>query len=104
MNSNTKRFSKGKGLSGLLLGYSGVNYCGMQRNEGMKTIEEELLTAMFKNSWITNTTNVHIRRADPTDKGVSAARQCISIRLSTKILIKHLISSDVTNIFVFVFP
>lgn len=36
----------------ILLGYSGVNYCGMQRNLGIQTIEEELLKAMLKHKWI----------------------------------------------------
>lgn len=70
----------------LLLGYSGANYFGMQRNPGMKTIEEELLVAMLKQKWITEEgfklpQQLQFQRAARTDKGVSAARQCVSMKL-----------------------
>lgn len=70
----------------LLLGYSGANYFGMQRNPDTKTIEEELLLAMMKQKWITEEgfklpQMVHFQRAARTDKGVSAARQCVSMKL-----------------------
>src|SRR5262249_11805473 len=70
----------------LLLGYSGANYFGMQRNPDMKTIEEELLKAMLKHKWITEESfqqpqMAHFQRAARTDKGVSAARQCVSMKL-----------------------
>lgn len=56
------------------------------RNPGMKTIEEELLTALLKASSITedafNTPQlIQFQRAARTDKGVSAARQVVSIKL-----------------------
>lgn len=70
----------------MLLGYSGVNYFGMQRNPDMQTIEEELFVAMLKNKWITEegfaqAQTVQFQRAARTDKGVSAARQCVSLKL-----------------------
>lgn len=70
----------------LLMAYSGVNYFGMQRNPEMKTIEEDLLVAMLKNKWITEdgfqqAQNIQFQRAARTDKGVSAARQCVSLKL-----------------------
>lgn len=70
----------------LLLGYSGANYFGMQRNPDTKTIEEELLMAMLKHKWITEEgfkqpQQLHFQRAARTDKGVSAARQCVSMKL-----------------------
>ncbi|XP_069671652.1 pseudouridylate synthase 1 homolog isoform X2 [Periplaneta americana] len=70
----------------LLLAYSGLGYLGMQRNPGMKTIEEDLLTALLKAGFITeeafNTPQlVQFQRAARTDKGVSAARQVVSIKL-----------------------
>lgn len=70
----------------LLLGYSGANYFGMQRNPDTKTIEEELLMAMLKHKWITEDgfkqpQQLHFQRAARTDKGVSAARQCVSMKL-----------------------
>lgn len=48
--SGGERIKRRKAL--VLLGYSGVNYCGMQRNLGIETIEEELLKAMLKHKWI----------------------------------------------------
>lgn len=76
----------------VLLGYSGVNYFGMQRNPGMKTIEEDLLTAMLKHDWITEEVFnqpqlIQFQRAARTDKGVSAAQQIVSLKLR-KILLK----------------
>lgn len=71
---------KSSEIFGLLCGYSGVNYYGMHRQPGMKTIEDELITAMIKSGWIKNTSKLQIRLSDPTAKGVSAARQCISVR------------------------
>jgi len=56
------------------------------RNPGMKTIEEELLTALLKANFITeeafNTPQmIQFQRAARTDKGVSAVRQVVSIKL-----------------------
>lgn len=70
----------------MLLGYSGANYFGMQRNPGMATIEEELFKAMHKHKWITDESfeqaqHACFQRAARTDKGVSAARQVCSIKL-----------------------
>lgn len=70
----------------MLLGYSGVNYFGMQRNPAMKTIEEDLMAAMLKVKWITDegyqqAQSIQFQRASRTDKGVSAARQCVSLKL-----------------------
>lgn len=70
----------------VLLGYSGVNYFGMQRNPEMRTIEEELLAAMLRCKWITEegykqAQTIQFQRAARTDKGVSAARQCVSVKL-----------------------
>jgi tRNA pseudouridine38-40 synthase len=60
----------------VLLGYSGVNYTGMQRNPDVPTIEEELLKAMLKNDWINEEgyktpQQAFFQRAARTDKGVS---------------------------------
>lgn len=70
----------------LLLAYSGQGYLGMQRNPGRKTIEEDLLTALLKGSFITEEAfstpqMIQFQRAARTDKGVSAARQVVSIKL-----------------------
>lgn len=70
----------------VMLGYSGVNYCGMQRNKEVHTIEEELLKAMLKHGWINqegfnSPQQAFFQRAARTDKGVSAARQIVSLKL-----------------------
>ncbi|ETN63682.1 pseudouridylate synthase [Anopheles darlingi] len=70
----------------ILLGYSGVDYFGMQRNPGTRTIEEDLLRAMLKQEWINDEgfrqpQQIQFQRAARTDKGVSAAVQVVSIKL-----------------------
>ncbi|XP_026471213.1 tRNA pseudouridine synthase A-like [Ctenocephalides felis] len=70
----------------ILMGYSGINYYGMQRNPEMKTIEEDLLTALLKAKLITDEAfaqvqTIQFQRAARTDKGVSAARQVVSLKL-----------------------
>jgi tRNA pseudouridine38-40 synthase len=70
----------------ILLSYSGVNYTGMQRNPDVPTIEEELLKAMLKNQWISEEgyktpQQAFFQRAARTDKGVSACRQVVSVKL-----------------------
>lgn len=70
----------------ILLGYLGKDYYGMQRNPGMKTIEEDLLTALLKADLITaehfeNMRLINFQRAARTDKGVSAIRQIVSLKL-----------------------
>ncbi|GJQ87875.1 hypothetical protein Trydic_g1146 [Trypoxylus dichotomus] len=70
----------------LLLGYSGVDYYGMQRNPTMKTIEEELFKVLLTTDLINEEAfnqiqTIHYQRAARTDKGVSAARQVVSIKL-----------------------
>lgn len=68
------------------MGYSGVNYYGMQRNPHTKTIEEELFQALFDSAFINKecyeqVQNMQFQRAARTDKGVSAARQVVSLKL-----------------------
>lgn len=70
----------------MLLGYVGKDYYGMQRNPGMKTIEEDLITALLKADLITaeqfeNIRLINFQRAARTDKGVSAIRQIVSLKL-----------------------
>jgi len=79
----------------MLLGYVGKDYYGMQRNPGMKTIEEDLITALLKADLITavqfeNVRAINFQRAARTDKGVSAIRQIVSLKLR-KINILNLI-------------
>ncbi|XP_058797806.1 pseudouridylate synthase 1 homolog [Phymastichus coffea] len=70
----------------MMLGYLGKDYYGMQRNPGMNTIEEELIKAMFKAKLINSEAfetiqSIHFQRAARTDKGVSAVRQVVSLKL-----------------------
>lgn len=70
----------------MLMGFAGANFVGMQRNPGVKTIEEELLKALLKNKLINDEgfnqpQMIHFQRAARTDKGVSASRQCCSLKL-----------------------
>ncbi|KAK7790827.1 hypothetical protein R5R35_013310 [Gryllus longicercus] len=81
--------------SAVLLAYSGVGYLGMQRNPGMKTIEEDLLQALLKSGYINDDAfatpqNIQFQRAARTDKGVSAARQVISAKLPEEINISNI--------------
>lgn len=79
----------------LLLGYCGKTYYGMQRNPGMETIEEKLLLAMKKHEWIAEDwydapQRGLFQRAARTDKGVSAARQCVSVKIRNDVNIEEL--------------
>ncbi|CAK1545425.1 unnamed protein product [Leptosia nina] len=79
----------------MLLGYCGVDYYGMQRNPGVRTIEEDLLKALQDAGYITeedfaNQQNVQFQRSSRTDKGVSAARQVVSIKLPLEVNIEEI--------------
>ncbi|XP_019869602.2 pseudouridylate synthase 1 homolog [Aethina tumida] len=83
-NENDERLKRRKYV--LLLGYSGVDYYGMQRNPYTRTIEEDLLKALRKVNLITDNCynqvqNMQFQRAARTDKGVSAARQVVSMKM-----------------------
>lgn len=74
----------------ILLGYLGKNYSGMQRNRGVITIEETLLTALRKCNLINdegfnNLKEIRFQRAARTDKGVSAVRQVINLLTPSQI-------------------
>uniref|UniRef100_A0AAG5CWL5 Pseudouridylate synthase 1 homolog n=1 Tax=Anopheles atroparvus TaxID=41427 RepID=A0AAG5CWL5_ANOAO len=90
----------------ILLGYSGVQYFGMQRNPGTKTIEEDLLRAMLKQNWINDEgfrqpQQIQFQRAARTDKGVSAAMQVVSIKLPDNLDIEALNSELPSDIRVY---
>lgn len=58
----------------------------------MQTIEEELINALYKTKFITEEAfnqmqTIQFQRAARTDKGVSAARQVVSLKLR-KVFIK----------------
>ncbi|EGC38915.1 hypothetical protein DICPUDRAFT_45589 [Dictyostelium purpureum] len=70
----------------VLLGYLGKNYAGMQKNPGLRTIEEELEMAIFKAGGILPD-NLYFQhkidwvRCARTDKGVSALRNVVSLKM-----------------------
>ena len=69
-----------------MLSFSGKDYLGMQRNVGFKTIEGELLEAFSKSGvidpeWVDNPQKAFFQRASRTDKGVSALKMIISLKL-----------------------
>ncbi|KAJ3666707.1 hypothetical protein Zmor_002141 [Zophobas morio] len=79
----------------LLLGYSGTNYYGMQRNPNTPTIEEEFFQSLYQNKYISEENfsqvqTMQFQRAARTDKGVSAARQVVSLKLPENIDIAKL--------------
>ncbi|KAF6200247.1 hypothetical protein GE061_006550 [Apolygus lucorum] len=74
----------------VLICYSGQGYLGLQRNPGMKTVEEDLLKAWLEAGVITdeafaNAKAVEFQRAARTDKGVSAVRQILSAKLPLEV-------------------
>ncbi|XP_061379850.1 pseudouridylate synthase 1 homolog isoform X2 [Danaus plexippus] len=79
----------------MLLGYCGVDYYGMQRNPGVPTIEEDLLKALYEAKYITeddfnNQQNAQFQRSSRTDKGVSAARQVVSLKLPLEVSVDEI--------------
>eukprot|EP00088_Acartia_fossae_P047077 TRINITY_DN5099_c0_g1_i12.p1 TRINITY_DN5099_c0_g1~~TRINITY_DN5099_c0_g1_i12.p1 ORF type:complete len:439 (-),score=68.13 TRINITY_DN5099_c0_g1_i12:53-1369(-) len=71
-----------------MLSFSGKDYMGMQnqRSQGLKTIEGELLEAFTKGGfidpeWLDNPQKAFFQRASRTDKGVSALKMIISLKL-----------------------
>lgn len=74
----------------VFLGYTGENYHGMQINPGVPTIEQTLLNAFHSAHLIApanrgSLQKVHWMRAARTDKGVSAAGQCVSAKLEVDV-------------------
>lgn len=75
----------------LLLSYCGAGFHGMQKNPEVETIELRLMEALaaikairpdLKNEFLNNNNNqISFNRAARTDKGVSAARQVVSLKI-----------------------
>lgn len=85
-----------------MLGYLGKDYYGMQRNPKMRTIEEDLITAMFKAKLIDEEAfgtiqYTNFQRAARTDKGVSATRQICSAKLRKDINFFKFYSLDILD-------
>ncbi|CAH1159409.1 unnamed protein product [Phaedon cochleariae] len=92
----------------LLMGYSGAEYYGMQRNPNTRTIEEDLFKALLKTELIneecyTQVQNMQFQRAARTDKGVSAVRQIVSLKLGENIDLAKINAElpDVIRVFAF---
>ncbi|RMZ53221.1 hypothetical protein APUTEX25_005210, partial [Auxenochlorella protothecoides] len=80
--------AKKKRKVALLMAYVGHGYAGMQRNPGVRTIEEDLFRAIHKAGGISHANSdeagfskIHWMRAARTDKGVSAVGQVVSLRM-----------------------
>ena len=70
----------------LLLSYCGAGYFGMQKNPGVQTIEDEILNALCKSGAIKaelkdDLGKLSFQRCARTDKGVSATRQVVSLKM-----------------------
>jgi galactokinase/tRNA pseudouridine(38-40) synthase len=92
----------------ILFGYLGAAYHGMQVNPGVTSVEGVLLEALEKSGLIPDAKKetlqaVQFCRAARTDKGVSAASQCVSLRLKCEVngevdsSLVHLISSHLPD-------
>eukprot|EP00096_Caligus_rogercresseyi_P010752 TRINITY_DN4010_c0_g2_i1.p1 TRINITY_DN4010_c0_g2~~TRINITY_DN4010_c0_g2_i1.p1 ORF type:complete len:372 (-),score=101.70 TRINITY_DN4010_c0_g2_i1:468-1583(-) len=70
----------------MMLSFSGKNYLGMQRNEEFPTVERELLKALrdagsIPPEWFDSPSKGFFQRASRTDKGVSAAKMVVSLKM-----------------------
>lgn len=70
----------------VMLSFCGKKYLGMQRNPGFPTVEEELMKALkatgsIAPEWFENAQKAFFQRASRTDKGVSAARMIVSLKM-----------------------
>jgi galactokinase/tRNA pseudouridine(38-40) synthase len=70
----------------LFIGYNGTRYSGMQVNPGVTSIESVLFESLLECGLVSSTNKDTMRevqwsRAARTDKGVSAACQCVSVKL-----------------------
>jgi tRNA pseudouridine(38-40) synthase len=79
-----------KRKSVLMLSYCGQGYLGMQKNPGMKTIEDDVLRSLLTAGYIDEEAYhkpqvMQFQRAARTDKHVSAARQIVSLKLPDKV-------------------
>ncbi|XP_065841972.1 pseudouridylate synthase 1 homolog [Oscarella lobularis] len=71
----------------LYVSYIGQGYSGMQRNDGVKSIEEDLLNALVEIGAIMDdhrkhTDKIRFQRCSRTDKGVSAAINVVSLKMA----------------------
>jgi galactokinase/tRNA pseudouridine(38-40) synthase len=74
----------------MFFGYNGSRFSGMQVNPGVLSVESVILEALEKSGLIPDTSKetlqaIQFCRAARTDKGVSAATQCVSARLKCEV-------------------
>lgn len=79
----------------VLLGYSGADYFGMQRNPQTLTVEEDFLKSLLAINYIsteafTQVQQIQFQRAARTDKGVSACGQVVSIKLPEEVCVSKI--------------
>lgn len=72
---------------GLLLGYNGKGYHGLQFNGDLKTIEKEVIAILLKNNCITELNSqdprkIGLKSSSRTDKGVHASFNLLSVKIS----------------------
>ena len=84
--SEPKKIRIKKKKVAMLMSYCGQGYLGMQINHGYKTIEEDLFQAFLKVGIMDEESykvpqSIQFQRAARTDKGVSATRQLISLKM-----------------------
>lgn len=89
-NDEKLRPKRRKRKVAVFLGYVGEKYYGMQINPDVITIEQVLLTAFNRAGLISNENKdslpkISWMRAARTDKGVSAAGQCVSAKLECEV-------------------
>ena len=70
----------------IIHGYFGQDYSGNTKNPGVRTVEEELENALYKEKFISECnygklTKIDWMRASRTDKGVSAIMNVVSAKL-----------------------
>ncbi|XP_035217785.1 tRNA pseudouridine synthase A-like isoform X2 [Stegodyphus dumicola] len=85
---DTNRVRKPKKVV-FLLCYLGKEFYGMQRNSNVSTVEEELFKALLETNVILKSEfdfpkTMKFQRAARTDKGVSAVRQIVSLKIPLK--------------------
>lgn len=73
----------------VMISFSGKDHLGMQRNNPYPTIEEDLLKALKSSGaiapeWYDKPQLAHFQRASRTDKGVSAVKMVVSLKIALK--------------------
>ena len=80
------KWKKAKKMAAMI-SFSGKDYIGMQRNAGFKTIEGEFLAALSRAGiidpeWEEIPQKGFFQRASRTDKGVSALKMVVSLKMA----------------------